>query len=149
MKQLYLLVFLVIGVVFVCKGQPDNTMESYKKQINRSIQSGDASAFSAYFKDMVELVINQSAETYSKTQATAILQDFFRENAPAQFEMEQTWKEDDMIHVVAIYTSVKDVQFRFYYGMRGRNDKKDKPLIYNINIEQIRKCKPSTTQSKK
>ena len=100
MKHIYLLFFLLLGVVLVCLGQPSKLVEDYRKQINQRLLAGNAEALSNYFRDMVELSINQSAETYSKTQATSILNDFFQENPPAQFEEAESWKDEDVVHVI-------------------------------------------------
>lgn len=150
MKHIYLIVFLLIGVVLVCLGQPSKADENYRKQVNQCLLAGNAEAFSKYFRDMVELVLHQSAETYSKSQATSILNDFFRENLPAQFEEVESWKDENVIHVVGDYTSTKGLVFRVHYAMKRKDaSQKTNYLVYSINIEQTKKCKQKTNISRK
>lgn len=150
MKHIYLIVFLMIGVVLVCLGQPSKAVENYRRQVNQCLQSGNAESFSNYFRDMVELVLNQSAETYSKSQATSILNDFFRENPPAQFEEAEVWKDENVIHVVGDYTSSKGPVYRVHYAMKKMDaSQKTNYLVYSINIEQTKKCRQKTNSSRK
>lgn len=149
MKHIYLLVFLLIGVVLVCMGQPSKVVENYRLQIQSCLQSGNAEALSVYFRDMVELVINQSAETYSKAQTTSILGDFFQKNPAESFEEVETWKDEDVVHVIGNYWSAKDAMFRVHYVMRRTNPKKNEYLIYSITIEETKKCKQKPSVSKK
>lgn len=149
MKHIYLLVFLLIGVVLVCMGQPSRELENYRRQINHCIQSGNAEGLSNYFRDMVELAINQSVETYSKLQATSILSDFFRTSPVESFEEMETWKDGEVVHVIGNYWSAKDVMFRVHYMMKKSNPKKHEYLIYSITIEQTKTCKQKPNVSKK
>ena len=148
MKHLYLIVFLMVGVLLVCMGQPSKMFEDCRKQITMRILSGNANGLSEYFRDMVELALNQSAETYSKTQAASILGDFFQKNPPTQFEEVEAWKDEDVAHVIGNYLSTNNTVFRFHYIMK-KNDKGKKPnyLIYSINIEQTKKCRDCPTPS--
>lgn len=148
MKHIYLLVFLLLGIVLVCMGQPSKVVENYRRQINQLILSGNANGLSDHLRDMVELAINQAAETYSKTQAASILNDFFRENPPQQFEEVESWKDEDVVHVIANYTSTNRNMFRIHYIMRKTMvEKKPKYFIFSINIEQTKKCRqhPNTS----
>ena len=145
-KQLYLIVFLIIGIVLVCLGQPSKQAEICSK-INLNIRAGDATAISSYMKEMVELVMNNNAETYNKNQIVSILKDFFRENPPENFEVLQTWKEENITHVLGTYTSIKETQFRFYYALKKSATKNSLPVIYIINIEQTKKCKNKCSQN--
>lgn len=146
MKQIYLIVFLFFGILLVCLGQPSKQTETCNK-INQLIRSGDANALSAHMKEMVELAINNSAETYSKTQVVSILKDFFKDNPPQEFEMTQTWKEDNIIHVLGTYSSQCKTQYRFYYALKKESSRSSNLVIYNINIEQTKKCKNKCTQN--
>lgn len=150
LKHIYLIVFLLIGVVFVCLGQPSKAVENYRKQVNSALLLGNAETFSNYFRDMVELVFNQSAETYSKSQATSILNDFFRENPPAQFEEIEVWKDENVIHVAGNYSSSKGTVYRIHYAMKKKDaSQKVNYLIYSVHIEQTKKCKTEKNTSRK
>ena len=129
MKHLYLIVFLMVGVLLVCMGQPSKMFEDCRKQITMRILSGNANGLSEYFRDMVEL-------------------DFFQKNPPTQFEEVEAWKDEDVAHVIGNYLSTKNTVFRFHYIMK-KNDKGKKPnyLIYSINIEQTKKCRDCPTPS--
>ena len=100
---------------------------------------GDANALTSHMKDMVELVMNSSAETYSKTQVISILKDFFKDNQPVEFEVVQIWKEQHITHVLGTYTS-NCSQYRFYYSLKPEQ-RNAYPVIFHINIEQTKKCK--------
>ena len=147
MKQLYLLAFLLLGIILVCLGQPSKTAENNQK-INQYIRTGDAASLSQYMQDMVELVMNHTAETYSKNQVTSILKEFFRENPPQNFEVLQSWKEDEATYTLGTYTSTNEMQYRFYYVVKKSGQNKNaKVSVYHINIEQTKKCKNKCTQN--
>jgi predicted SnoaL-like aldol condensation-catalyzing enzyme len=152
MKHIYLMFFLLLGVVLVCMGQPSKLVEDYRKQINQKLQTGNADALSAFFRDMVELSINHSAETYSKAQTASILTDFFRENPPAQFTEMDTWKDGDVVHVIGDYLSTQNAAFRIHYAMQKsetkEHSKKSSFWIYSIYIEQTKKCKKPNASAK-
>lgn len=48
-------------------------------------KTGKAESVSKYFKDSVELTINNNENIYSSTQAELILKDFFKKNQPKDF----------------------------------------------------------------
>jgi hypothetical protein len=54
-----------------------NGTEETNKQILAALNGGNATGLSKYFNDMIDLGIRGKEDTYSKTQATRILQDFF------------------------------------------------------------------------
>ena len=60
----------------VARAGPEET----SKQVVAALSAGDAQALSAYLNKMIDLGIAGTEGTFSKTQATRILRDFFQKN---------------------------------------------------------------------
>ena len=59
---------------------PESVPDEPNKQIVAALTAGNAAALSDYFNSMVDLGISGNEDSYSKTQATQILKDFFTKN---------------------------------------------------------------------
>lgn len=55
--------------------------------IIRALQKGSASEISRYFDDTIQLTLPDKSDSYSRAQATIILQDFFNNNGVKSFEV--------------------------------------------------------------
>ena len=56
-------------------------------EVVKAIKAGDASEVSKYFDNTVEITLPEKSNTYSKTQAKLVLQDFFASNSVKDFEI--------------------------------------------------------------
>jgi len=53
--------------------------------IASALRTGDVETLSSFFDSQVDLSIMDQEDTYSKSEATSIVRDFFRRNAPSPF----------------------------------------------------------------
>jgi hypothetical protein len=77
-------------------------------QIALAIRQGSADQLAAYFGQTVDLTLSSSEGTYSKTQATLIMKDFFTQHPPASFEVKHQGSSDNgSLYMIGNYTSGK------------------------------------------
>src|SRR5215207_507048 len=56
--------------------------------ISSSMKSGNAAAVSRYFGPSIDITINNSTSTYSRTQGEQVLRDFFARNSVKDFDID-------------------------------------------------------------
>lgn len=69
--------------------------QSFETILISSFKTGNATKIASYFGDNLDLSILGKANLYSKSQAQQILQHFFTENAPSNFEIIHKGKGKD------------------------------------------------------
>lgn len=66
------------------------TMNAQMSDVYSAIRSGNATALSSHFEDMLEVCILEDQSLYSKSEATSMISNFFQKNKPSGFkEMHQ------------------------------------------------------------
>ena len=80
-----LLLTLCLGAGKV-NAQPASA-ERVLNQVIESLIAGDANKLSQYFSQKVELTINGATREYTKTQASFVIREFFREFPSVSFKM--------------------------------------------------------------
>jgi hypothetical protein len=82
-KKLLLLTVLLLSLLNTgrAQGKPVDA-------IGAAFKSGNAGAVSRYFGPSVDITINNSTSTYSRTQGEQILRDFFSRNAVRDFDID-------------------------------------------------------------
>jgi len=103
-------------------------------EVNKGIQGGNAQHLSKYFSSTVELSVLGKDAYVSKSQATFILADFFKENPPKSYIVKQGGSNSENTKfVIGTYTSATGNTFKIYYVV-----KKDKAIetIQKITIEK-------------
>jgi len=126
--SLFLLLTLFAGV------SSTTPSDELCKEVNKSIQSGNAQQLSKYFSSTVELSVLGKDAYVSKSQATSILADFFKENPPKSYIVKQGGSNSENTKfVIGTYTSTTGNTFKIYYVV-----KKDKAIetIQKITIEK-------------
>jgi len=103
-------------------------------EVNKSIQNGNAQQLSKYFCSTVELSVLGKDAYVSRSQATSILADFFKENPPKSYTVKQGGSNSENTKfVIGTYTSTNGNIFKIYYVV-----KKEKAVetIQKLTIEK-------------
>jgi hypothetical protein len=85
-----LLCILVMSMAYTSLAQSGLT-----EAIGNSLKAGDASGVSRYFGPAVDITINNSTSTYSRTQGELVLRDFFSKNPVHDFSIEHSGNSSD------------------------------------------------------
>jgi hypothetical protein len=88
------LLFIVM-VLLPFHSIPAGVQDETNKKIVAALSAGDAVVLSDYFNTMVDLSISGNEDTYSKTQATQILKDFFQKNPVKSVKVTQQGSSTD------------------------------------------------------
>jgi hypothetical protein len=129
-KILFILGFIwfLSGNSFSLYAQADKIPEG----IILSFRAGNASELSRFFHDNVELIILETENVYSRSQAEQILRKFFTENKPEGFRIIfEGGKENSRYGIGSLDTS-KD-SYRVYFLMKKQEGN---PFIHQLRIEE-------------
>ncbi len=100
--------------------------------IIRAFETGDAKELAEYFNSNIELQLPDKTHVASKTQATRIMQDFFKENPPLSFKLEyEGTKQDSKYGLGTLETRKGSFRVNLYF-MDGKKEK----IIYFLSIEK-------------
>jgi Domain of unknown function (DUF4783) len=81
MTQLWKILLGIMAVLLLSfRFEPASIQDETNKQILAALTAGNAVVLSSFFNNMIDLGISGNEDTYSKTQATQILKDFFTKN---------------------------------------------------------------------
>jgi hypothetical protein len=103
------------------------------KQIGASLASGNATELSAYFNTMVDLSIPGTEDSFGKTQATRILQDFFSKYPVKSYKTNKQGSSTDGSQFSIGRMEAGNKVFRVYYLMKKSLDKY---LIHQFQIQE-------------
>lgn len=93
---------------------------------------GDAVAISGYFKNTLELTIDNKENIYSSTQAQIILKNFFQKNSPKSFSVvHEGGKGDSKYAIGSLKTNTGN--YRITILIKSNNGK---PYIHQLRIEK-------------
>ena len=92
LKTIFLL-WLMMGYITGFADQPGS--DETNKQITNAIAAGNATVISTYFNSMIDLGISGNEDSYSKAQATRILQDFFSKNPVKTYKVTRQGTSND------------------------------------------------------
>jgi hypothetical protein len=121
---------IVIALLLPCiagSGQmvPEGIVHAFK--------TGDAKELSTFFHNSVEIKILTETQISSKNQATRIMQDFFKQNAPVSFDVNyEDFKPDTQYGLGTMKTSTDSFRINLYF-MEVKKEK----YIYYLNIQKI------------
>ena len=95
-----------------------------------ALSKGDVNVASAYFHQNLEMTILEKDYMVSKTQATRILKDFFKENPPSGFKISfEGSKEKSKYAIGTLSTSKGDFRVNLFFM-----NKQETRLIYYLSI---------------
>ena len=102
--------------------------------ITKALSEGDAATLNSYLDNSVELTILASQNVYNKTQATAVMSDFFAKNKPRAFNaVHQGSSKGSASHYTIGDLSSATGSYRVYLYYKSVGDK---PVIQEIRIEK-------------
>ena len=122
-----MLTFFAVGASTV----PSDGMCS---EVNKGIQNGNAQQVSKYFCSTVEMSVLGKDAYVSKSQATSILADFFKENPPKSYIVKQGGSNSENTKfVIGTYISTAGNTFKIYYVVKKE---KSVETIQKLTIEK-------------
>jgi hypothetical protein len=90
--------------------------------IGAALKAGDAPGVSRYFGASVDITINNSTSTYSRTQGELVLRDFFSKNAVRDFDIQHSNNSSSGPKTFAIgYLSTSNGRYKVYIWMRPKD----------------------------
>ena len=126
-KIIQLIAFLWIISVFPLSGQTENIPEG----IVLSIKAGNAEELAKHFHNNVELIILETEDVYSRSQAEQIIRKFFLEYKPQSFKIIFQGGENSRYAIGSLTTS--ETTFRVYILIKKQEGV---PLIHQLRIEE-------------
>ncbi len=126
-KKLAFMVFLFAAIIsnYAAQAQIPN-------EIISSLENGNAKVLSGYFNQNVELVVLESDNVYSKSQAKQIVHDFFSSYSPENFTVIHQGGREVAKSVIGNLVT-KNGNFRVYFLLK-KSDGKD--YIHQLRIEK-------------
>ena len=103
------------------------------KQIVSALSTGNATELSGFFNTMVDLSIPGTEDSFGKTQATRILQDFFSKYTVKSYKTKKQGSSTDGSQFAIGRMEAGNKIFRVYYLMKKSSDKY---LIHQFQIQE-------------
>jgi hypothetical protein len=129
-KSLTLLLLLVLfGTMLNSSAQSSGGVPD---GLAAAIKAGNSRELSRFFNTNIELVLPNTEDVYSKTQAELIIKDFFQKNQPANFIILHQGGKETSRYAIGTLTTEKGV-FRVYFLLRIRDGE---ALIHQLRIEK-------------
>ncbi len=100
--------------------------------ISVSIKAGNSREFSRFFNTTIELILPNTEEVYSKTQAELIIKDFFAKNTPTEFIILHQGGKETSRYAIGTLTTTTGI-FRLYFLLKFQNGE---ALIHQLRIEK-------------
>ncbi|PID89607.1 MAG: DUF4783 domain-containing protein [Bacteroidia bacterium] len=126
----FLIVKLLI-VLFLCSAWNDIGADEIPSEIVEALKAGNSEHLAEFFNESIELVIFDSEEVYSKTQARLILENFFNKHKPSNFVLLHQGGKNNSQFAIGNLTTSYEI-FRVYFLLKNG---KDKNLIHELRIE--------------
>jgi len=118
-------IFLGLGLL-----SASGNSQSIPADLVDALSAGKVDKVAVYFHQNLEMTILEKDYTVSKTQATRILKDFFKENPPSVFKVSfEGTKEKSRYAIGTLTTSGGDFRINLFFM-----DKQDERLIYYLSI---------------
>lgn len=119
-KASLLRTWILIGVLLVSLLTPGLAQGVTSQEIDVALSAGDASSLSKFFGPSVDITINNSTSTYSRTQAEQVLRDFFAKNNVKDFDIEHSGNSGGSAATFTIgYLSTGNGRFRVYMWLKS------------------------------
>ena len=107
--------------------------ENIHKLVSAALTVGKTEELVKYFNNMVDLGLPGSEDTYSKTQAQRIIEDFFRRNPVKSYKNSRVGTSGDGSQFSIGILEAGGRQYRVYYLLKKVVDK---PLIQLFQIQE-------------
>ena len=134
MTHLWKLSLLMMAMVLLpFHSIPEPGQDDTNKLIVSALAAGNAAALSDFFNTMVDLGISGNEDTYSKTQATQILKDFFSKNPVKSVKITRQGSSTDGSQFSIGEMQAGTSTFRIYYLLKKVSGKF---LIQQLQIQK-------------
>jgi hypothetical protein len=134
MKHAWKISLLLLAVLMLpFRSMPGPGQDKTDQQIVDALTAGNATALSQHFNAMVDLGISGNEDTYSKTQATQILKDFFLKNAVKTVKITRQGSSTDGSRFSIGEMKAGTDTFRIYYLLKKVGGKL---LIQQLQIQK-------------
>jgi hypothetical protein len=101
--------------------------------INNAIKNGNAGQLSSYFNSTVEMNVLGNEGYFSKSQATSVLTEFFKNNPPQSFDVKQGGSTTENTKFSIGNYKTNAGLFKIYYVVKKENNAE---LIHKFTIEK-------------
>jgi hypothetical protein len=133
MIQLHKLSLPVLIVLLSLHSYTASAQDDINKPIVTALTAGNAATLSDYFNTMVDLGISGNEDSYSKTQATQILKDFFSKNPVKSVKITRQGTSTDGSQFSIGEMLAGTATFRIYYLLKKVSGKF---LIQQLQIQK-------------
>jgi len=127
-KKLIFTTLIISGFSFV----QNAAVAQIPEQILTSLKNGDSKELSEYFNQNVELVVLESDNVYSKSQAQQIVGKFFTSNTPESFSVIHQGGKEGAKYVIG-NLKANTGNFRVYFLLKTSSGK---DYIHQLRIEK-------------
>ena len=131
-RPVFLLLLWLAGILVPLDSVFCQTEET-NKLITSALSTGNAQALSDHFNSMVDLSLPGIEDSYGKTQAARIMQDFFSKNPVKSFKINKTGNSNDGSQFSIGKMEAGNKTFRLYYLIRKISNKY---LIHQLQIQE-------------
>lgn len=104
----------------------------YRDEILDGVNKGDAEKISRYFDKTVDITVKNKSQSYSKSQGSLVLKDFFYNVKVLHFEIVDLSRQPDQSEYLFGNLITKQGNFRTFILIRPRGDSK---LLQEIRFE--------------
>lgn len=137
MKTRFFYIVFILVVSAKIMASPIDSVISPDQDINASvanaIKAGDAKTLAAYFNSSIDLTVPGSDGTFSKSQAEMIVKNFFSQNKPVSFSINQNGNSSEgSQYSIGTLVSAKG-KFRTYFLVKKISGKS---VITQLQFEQ-------------
>lgn len=130
MKFKSVLIYFFLAAAFITTAF---TADDVTARISRAMKAGDAAGLSEYFNGNIRLKIGQTDKIYSRSQAKAILDNFFGRNRPADYQITSQRKSGKSTIITGNLKTEEHI-FRIYYQL---SDNTGSLLMNYLDIQKI------------
>jgi len=122
-------IFIMIMAIAVYGQDPGPVIN----KISDYIKNGDAKGLATYFNSTLDLEVEDTDGSFSKTQAEIILRDFFKKNKAISFSVNHKGSSNEGSHYMIGSYKTNTADFRVYILLK-KNDQK--LMIYQVQFEE-------------
>lgn len=115
---------------------PFTTKADFFEDISYSIESGNANELAADFANRIELTISGEEGDYSRRQAEVVLNEFFEENDPEDFEVIHKGSSNHNARYAIGYLETSNGTYRSYVFVKENEDDDDEVEIQELRFEK-------------
>ena len=115
-------VLTMLSVFCVCQAWSQDYVDELQT-IRKAVAEGDARQLMAVSTESIELALFAASQQYTRSQATLVLKQFFKQNTPTSFELVDSTRSNRSLFVEGrMRTSNYEVPLRTYFRLKKSAD---------------------------